>query len=385
MIYNPYNQLTLWYTNNYPYPNVGDVSYNNFSASTPPGQVYFGNASQSPSQPNSITLDCYVNEIETGTTSTTASITNYKISAHGYYTQGSNIRYPLPLADSGLSYDISVSAANSADPSYATFFSLGLDSSLPPIFPSCDYSFNVVAQNNVNSSYGNIGTYYYSSTEGLPEPTNNVPSSLFSFTGSPKYTNNNNIYLVSNKSLVTNDVININSVLTHNNFTSSSYITPVQTTSNLGLTDGSTYQNNPYLTISAEVMCNNVVVSDLSQNIHGFDINLSSTNPYAYTYDSSNSGITLNTSVYDYYNLSDNSCNQGFYLMAAPVMDISSSILDATNNLYTATLTTLQIGTNASTNYASYNFYCDDISSVPNIPSLTSFSLSNNNTTSWAE
>jgi hypothetical protein len=130
------------------------------------------------------------------------------------------------------------------------------------------------------------------------------------------------------------------------------------------------------LTVNGNVSCNNITINDCSQNIHGFDTNLSITNPYSYTYPSTTSnGITLDTSVNDAF--TDYACNQGFYLMANTVMNISASILTPINNLYTATLTTVQNVTNGSTNSLSYSFYCDDVSGSPTYVSLGDFSINN--------
>ena len=395
MSYSQYNQLTLWYTNNYPYPNVGDASYNVFLTAGTPSDVSFNPFTQT--SPNNITLHCYVTAIDTSNANTTASLQSYKISAYGYDSSGSAIRYPSPLPDYGYSKDISTNATTGTGTGSTSDTSFNLGSSYypnAPIFPSSTYSFYVAAQNNSNTNYGPSSEYIVSKTANLPKPSSSITSPLFNPT-SLTYTNNNNIYLVSTKSLVTSNVVNINSVKTSNNFTSSTFSTSVQTTSNLGLTDGSNNQSNTYLTITADI--SNATYSNnhktCYQNIHGFDTSLSSANPYYYNgYKDVSNGITVTTIVSDYYTKpGDPSCNQGFYLMANPVMNISASILTPTNNLYTATLTTVQkitsgqTVTDGSSNSSTYNFYSDGVTTVPTYGGLGSFSLKTANANSCSK
>jgi dUTPase len=247
-----------------------------------------------------------------------------------------------------------------------------------PIFPSSAYTFNVAAKNSANSNYGQLGIYTYT-TNNLSAVSSTIPSQLFVSNNTPKYSSTS-IFLVSDQSQVNYDVINISNV-NSSNFSSSTFKTSVQTSSNLGLTNGSAIQQNTYLTVTADISNANYSSNkQCNQYIHGFDTSLSSTNPYYYNgyYDVSN-GITLTTSVNDAY--TDFSCNQGFYLMANPVMNISDSILTATNNLYTATLTTVQNVTNGSgsTNTSTYNFYCDGVNSSPKYESLYGFTINNVN------
>ena len=393
MYSNTYNNLTLWYTNNYPYPNVGDTSYSIFSSSGTPGTVYFQSPFQNPNSPNDISLNCYVNQVDILNPSTTAVISNYKISIGGYDASSSTIRYPntQTLHDNGPTSDITVTGT--ADTSFSTFFPLGLNTTYSsPIFPSSIYTFYVSAQNNTsNTNYGLDGSFNYT-TEAVSTPSPTLPTStnpLFNPSNITYTNNNNNIYLVSENSPVQYDVIDISSINTSNSFCSvaGSFIVPVQSANNLGLSGENYDQTSIYLTISGEVVVGNTS-NYCPQFIHGFDttLTLTNSNPYATTYTSSQSGITLTTPVYDYYTTTgtqDYSCNQGFYLMAPPVMDISSSILSSTNNLYTATLKSAQnptyAGSTAATYDASYNFYCDNINSTPNYVDLGGFSITSTN------
>ena len=392
MVSNTYNNLTLWYTNNYPYPNVGDISYNAFTTSSAPSVVSFNTATQYSSSPNNITLYCYVDRIESdSTTTTTASLTNYKIFAGGYNSTGSSIRYPSELPDSGPTSYITTPAYTGSGTGYTndTSFNLGPNYTGLPIFPSSPYTFYVAAQNNLNANYGPSGEYPTTGTfmtEAVPTPSYTLPTStnpLFNPSNITYTNNNNNIYLVSDEnSPVQYDVIDISSITTDNSFCSvaGSFIVPVQSASNLGLSGENYDQSDIFLTITGEVVVESTSNS-CSQSINGFYN--STTDPYSYTYQGTiTNGITLTTSVSDYYYESGPQCNQGFYLMAPPVMNISSSILSPTNNLYTATLTTAQnptyAGSTAATYDASYNFYCDKINSTPNyVGGLGGFSVNN--------
>jgi hypothetical protein len=362
-----YNQLTLWYVNNYPYPNVGFKYYDAFSISGTPGQVYFTTASQS--SYNSITLYCYVNQIDQTNPSSTASLTNYKIAANGYTSTGSTIRYPLPLVDIGPLSDVIISATSGTGTGSTHTTSFPLTS----IYPSSPYTFNVAAKNNVNGNYGPIGTYTYT-TENLTEPGSTIPSTLFNVSGFSYDNSNSNIFLVSSQALVTDPVVNI-TLVTGNNFINNSFITPVQTSNNLGLTNSD--QTSTFLTITGEVS-ESTITSTSTQNIHGFDTSVGSGNPYTATYLSTNSNITISTSVYDNYS-SGSAYNQGFYLMTDIQMNIGSGALTSTNNLYTASLSTSQVGTGATSKSASYSFYCDDVNANPSFNSLGGFDINNNN------
>lgn len=356
------NQLILWYTNYSPYPNVSYIGYSAFQSIGVPSTVLFLqaiNTQATTSSNGSVTLKCYVEYTDESNLSTGPPlISNYQIPINGYSTSGSTRRYPSPYPDPGLNVVLNASGNNSsAGSSNAQNFIVY------NMFPDCSYNFNVKSQNNSNSNYGAIGSYYFKTLQPTyPVTINPGTNNLFNSTGK-KYTNGS-VKFVSTTNIVDNDVINA-SDSSWTDWTSSPITTPVQTSLDYGGTGLSLM----------DISCN------LSTNTYTLNINGFPSNTYPTAGSSSN--ITLNATTIDSYNTSS-IYNQGFYLNCNTYISIYRSYLSSlapTPTKYISTLTTRQKGTSGTnqTYSSNYSFYIDNLNSAPSYSSISNFSINSSN------
>ncbi len=346
------NQLILWYSNYSPYPNVSYVGYSSFVASGTPSAVSFNTPTQ-PNNYNQLTVPVFVTLTDVSNNATGPPyIQSYKVF---YNTSGSLRRYPTSLS-SYQSQTFSISPSTSANVVSNLVLTNG------PIFPDCSYDISSNAQNNQNPSYGPLGNYLNGAgylTELPDYPTTTTPNPLFSSV--TKYNNTlatGGYYLTTDTAGNTNVKSNPGIVIKSSTFpTSNSLITPVQQTGTVG-----------NQSLSSSVTVTGTISSSSSSVTVG---SFGTSNNYTNT----SNNITVTSKTYDAY-FSDGSYNQGFYLDCSSNMNINSYIqsLNASNSLYTATLSVTGNGVNPSANY---QFYVDNISSNPTYSSITSYSINN--------
>jgi hypothetical protein len=317
------NKLLVWYANSNQKVNYSSTIFSNFLTSG------------SPSIPLSLLINAITastltfnysqpSQVDINDPSSSASISNYRISFITMPIPGRRFGTPLETSTLNISNNTSLSynATN--------------------LYPDSIHTFRVDARNNISPTYSQIASTVTSTLNIAPS---NPLSGALQFP-SRYYTNNTSIYNIKTNTVASN-LINLSTNWT----TSANIISPIHNVSIRGSS-----------TINIATL--NTAISGAA-NITGPSISLDGF-PAEVKTPLETGGIYVSTFTQEKNNLSAPQF-QGFYLNSHTSLTLYSSIFNPSNTLYNLTLSQSNINIGS----ASFNFFYDTILTSP--PTVASF------------